>query len=164
MPATDIALTSRQRLVLEGLQRGDTPQEIAKRLKITPNGVYQHRHRLEAKGALTKRRKTKVRTSNGRLRKPSKSSVKAGLDARTSLEEKAAKTLVEETKGELSARDKRYEESLLVRAQEQEAIEKQIASLTQTRDELRDQCVSLVGARQVVTEALEKLEEVSEVA
>jgi hypothetical protein len=82
---SDLDLTPKQAQVFEGLQDGLTPPQIAKRMKISPNGVYGHIARIRdagiklpesagkptrrdgvgaAKAAVT-RRKRAARSSNG---------------------------------------------------------------------------------------------------
>jgi biotin operon repressor len=44
------ALTPKQREVLEGLHKKEHPAQIAKHLKISTNGVYQHMRRIREAG------------------------------------------------------------------------------------------------------------------
>lgn len=46
-------LTTKQALVLGMLRDGKSPKQIARKLKITVNGVYGHRRKIEAKGYST---------------------------------------------------------------------------------------------------------------
>lgn len=43
-------LAKKQRRVLDLLEKGKTPSQVAKTLKISVNGVYGHMRRIEAKG------------------------------------------------------------------------------------------------------------------
>jgi transposase len=48
---TQVELTPKQAEVLRGLNAGKHPQEIAKAMGISVNGVYQHKNRLVKLGA-----------------------------------------------------------------------------------------------------------------
>lgn len=75
-PPTTEELTERQREVLDMFKEGLPTAEIAKRLGVSDNGVYQHKRRLVERGFLPKTRK------NGRGRRRQRATSADGAQAR----------------------------------------------------------------------------------
>lgn len=150
MAADRSTLTDRQREVLDLLEDGKPTQEIAKKLKMTPNGVYQHRRRLEEKGLL--RKKDRGRSSNGRS-----ASGNGGRAKATASTNGAKPAILVETAKSLSQQDERLEKALAENRQECDSIDTEISALTDKRKAMSEEGKSLNEAHRAVAEAREKV-------